>query len=144
MIFEVEESVDAPADAVWQCMTDTARMPRWMSGIEHMRTADGKAIGEGSTLLFVARGAERTTRVSEFEPSRRMTLISTQGPVTATYRYALTPGKNGQPPTRIVLNAACVASGWMAIFMPLLGPLIRKTDGTQLKLLKELVQDEPG
>ena len=137
MIFTVEEWIEASAQEVWQHLAEPAAMSAWMSGIDDMRTADGGPVTEGSELLFVARGKERTSRVVEFHAAEALTLRSAQGPITATYRYRLRPDGAG---CRATLEAECAATGWGRIMVPLIAPLIRRTDGGQMQALKQVVE----
>ncbi len=138
MIFEAEETIQAPVETVWAHMTDPASMAKWMAGIDSMRTADGAPIDAGSQLIFSARGKERKSAVGRFEPRRAMTLISTQGPVTAEYGYRIVDGSHQS--TTVALQADCTARGWFRLFLPLLKPMIRRVDGNQLADLKKLVE----
>ena len=52
--FTDEQSIAAPADAVWTRLTDWSSAPNWMPGVESMR-ADGP-LAVGTVLHFVARG----------------------------------------------------------------------------------------
>lgn len=137
MIFMVEEWIEASAQEVWQHLAEPAAMNAWMSGIDDMRTADGGPMTEGSELHFIARGKERSTRVVEFRAAEALTLRSTQGPITATYRYHLRP--DGAR-CRATLEAECTATGWGRIVVPLIAPLIRRTDGGQMQALKQVVE----
>ncbi len=136
MIFSVEETIEAPVGVVWRHLTDPAIMTAWMSGIEDMRLRDGGVLALGSELVFTARGAKRSTKVVEFIPEQSISLQSVQGPVTATYRYTVAPEGTA---TRVTLQADCAARGLAKLFMPLLRPLIRRTDGGQLKALNTAI-----
>lgn len=138
MIFEAEETIQAPVETVWAHMTDPASMARWMAGIDSMRTADGAPIDAGSQLIFHTRGKERSSDVHRFEPHRAMTLVSIQGPVTAEYGYRIVNGSDES--TTVALQADCTARGWFRLVLPLLKPMIRRVDGNQLLDLKKLVE----
>jgi uncharacterized protein YndB with AHSA1/START domain len=139
VIFQVEETIAASPEDVWHHLTDPDCMTRWMAGAEDMRTVDGQPVRAGSDIVFSARGKERHTRVTEFEQHQCMTLRSTQGPVTAEYRYRIVETTERRK-TTISLQANCTARGVTRIFMPLLKPMIRKADGNQLSDLKRLVE----
>ena len=139
MIFEVEETIDAPVETVWVHLTDPAMMARWMGSVDAMRTADGAPLATGSKLIFSARSKERSSSVDRFEPPRAMTLVSTQGPVTAEFEYRIV--NSGDAGTTVTLQANCMAHGLFRLFLPLLKPMIRRADGNQLARLKSLVED---
>ena len=91
MIFEVEDRIDRSAAEVWRHLTEPDLMAAWMTSVDGLRTADGGPLRDGTRLVFTVRGAERESEVVEFETERLLSLRSTQGPVTATYRYELQP-----------------------------------------------------
>lgn len=138
MIFEAEARIERPAGEVWRHLTDPDLMTAWMTSIDDLKTADGGPLREGSRLVFSARGAERDSDVVEFEAERRIALRSTQGPITATYRYEMRPADGGA--TVVTLRADCVAKGLATLITPLLRPLIRRTDGNQMADLKRAVE----
>ncbi len=139
MIFKVEETINAPVETVWAHMTDPVKMAQWMGSVDAMRTADGAPLAAGSNLIFSARGKERGSMVDRFEPLRAMTLVSTQGPVTAEYEYRIV--NCGDESATVALQADCTARGIFRLFLPLLKPMIRRADGNQLAQLKRLVED---
>ena len=136
-MFSVSEHINADAGVVWKFLSEPKLMERWMPGIERLSTPRGQALSADSTLIFTARGAERTSEVVEFRAGRKITLQSVQVPVTATYRYAITPNGNG---TTVSLEATCLAKGWGKIVIPLIRPMIRKVDGGQLRCLKTTIE----
>ncbi len=140
MIFTVQETINASPETVWHHLTDPASMTRWMAGVNGMRTADGGPVAGGSDLIFIARGKERHSLVAAFEPMRKFTLQSTQGPVTATYVYTLDKADSDRR-TIVRLAADCTARGWARIMMPLLKPAIRRADANQLSDLKNTVEN---
>lgn len=141
MLMTLQQSIAAPRDIVWHHLTDPDSMTRWMNGVDEMRTADGGPLATGAQIVFSARGKTRYTQVTEFEPQRRLIMRSSQGPVTATYVYALTDSER-ENMTIASLEADCTVRGWMRMLMPLLTFAIRRADGNQLSDLKRLVEDQ--
>lgn len=135
-LFTATEKIAAPASVVWRYFADPEAMGRWMPGIDAMHSRDDRPLGPGSEIVFVARGAERTSWVETCQPERELTLRSTQGPVTATYRYRLEPEDGA---TRVTLQARCNAKGLVKIVMPLIAIAIRRVDGKQLVALREAI-----
>ncbi len=140
MTFAVAERIDAAPAKVWHYLTDPALMITWMNGIEAMRSDDGGPLRKGGTLVFTARGKERSSTVIELQREHAMTLRSTQGPVTATYRYRMKPDGDANQGVRMTLEADCRARGPALLFMPLINLMIRRVDSGQLKALKSLVE----
>lgn len=136
MIFEVEQRIAAPVATVWRHLTEPALMGAWMTGIEAIRSQDGRPLALRSRLLFSARGAERTSEVVAYESQRLITLSSSQGPITATYEYSL---RSEGAAAVAKLRADCVAKGPARLIAPLLRPLIRRADQGQLERLKAAI-----
>lgn len=137
---DTEVVIDRPIDVVWRTMTAWDRAGAWMSGVERLE-ADGETV-VGTRLTFRARGKDRPSELVAVEPGRSVTLRSTQGGVTADYRYALTP--EGDDRTRARLVAECRADGAWQLVGPLLRMAIRRTDGGQMAALKATVEGEPA
>lgn len=129
--FVVTETIPHPLEAVWALASDLSHAPRWMSGVDAMRIEGGGPIERGSTLVFVARGAERGSTVARWEPQRCFALRSVQGGVTATYTYTFET--HGQGSTRATLEAVCEFRGAMKLMSPLIGWMVKRTDGGQLR-----------
>lgn len=136
--FAVDERIDAPVPQVWETLTDWSRAPEWMKGVDRL-SADGPT-EVGTTLTFTARGKDRTSEIVEVTPGRAVTLRSTQGKVVADYRYRCRA--DGEA-TRVELVADCRTDGpLMTVLGPLLRYVIRRTDGGQLRALRQLVERE--
>ena len=131
--FSATQTIPATPEAVWSVLTDWDRAPAWL-GIERMRGDSPPRVG--SELTFVARGADRTSTITELEPGRRITMTSTQGPVTAHYRYAVAPEGSG---STVTLEAEVLVKGPLKIMAPIIRGSIAKEDGTQLERLAAAV-----
>ena len=133
----VEEEIPRPAAEVWEALTDWENAYRWMPGIEGMAAYGETAAG--TTLIFRARGAERSSAIVHCDAGKSIVLRSVQGGVTADYRYEV-QDIDGRS-TRVTLVADCQISGlWWRIVSPLLRIAIRLTDGKQLTLLKAMIE----
>ena len=132
-----EEEIQMPASEVWEGLTDWENACKWMPGVEGM-VADGETAA-GTTLTFRARGAERSSTVVHCDTGTSIVLRSTQGGVTADYRYEVhdIDGRS----TRVTLMADCHVTGlWWRIVSPLLRIAIRSTDGKQLRRFNEMIE----
>lgn len=126
-IFAAETTIDQPVDTVWARLTDWATAARWMAGVDALRAEGPTAVG--TTLVFTARGRERTGEIAALEPGRSITLRSRQGGVTADYVYACARQGTG---TRVSLVAACRITGPVRLLGPVIRSAIRRADGGQL------------
>ena len=132
---DVEERVARPAHEVWTHLTDWSRAPAWMRGIDSMTASGPTAIG--TTLAFATRGKTRTSEITRLVPGREVTLTSQQGPVSASYTYSCAADGDG---TRLRLVADCEIRGPLRLLGPLLRAAIRRTDGGQLRDLRQLLE----
>ncbi len=137
--FTVKEVILASPETVWRTLTDFDNAPKWMPSIDRMSLPAGQPLETGTVLKFHARGKDRETRVTALETGRKLALTSTQGGVTATYEYLLTPSGGG---TEITLNAACKAAGLWKIIHPLIVVAMRAADSPQLANLKALIEGD--
>ena len=136
---DTEATIDRPVDEVWKRLTDWDRAGEWMPGVDSLEASGGTVAG--TTLTFRSRGKDRTATLLDVEPGRALTLRSTQGGVTADYRYRLEP--LGEERSRAHLVAVCRTSGLWSVVGPLLRLAIRRTDGSQMQKLKAAVEGDP-
>ncbi len=66
---------------MWAYLTDFRNAKEWMRGIEGMTQTTQGPLEIGTTFRFKARGKEHETRVTAFEPGKRIVVTSTQGGV---------------------------------------------------------------
>jgi carbon monoxide dehydrogenase subunit G len=126
-VFTTETTIGRPADEVWARLTDWDTAARWMPGVQALR-ADGPTV-PGTTLVFTARGSERTGRITAVAAGRSVTLTSSQGGVVVDYVYTCAPHGDG---TRVRLVADCRMTGPVRLLGPVLRYAIRRADGGQL------------
>ena len=140
--FRASEHVERAVEDVWACLTDWQRAPDWMNGIDEMHAIADGPVGEGTRLVFRARGAERASTIVDWSPPRRLALRSRQGGMTATYEYTCEPEDGG---TRLTLKARCEARGFgWRLASPLIQYLMKRTDSGQVAALKRLVEAPLG
>jgi carbon monoxide dehydrogenase subunit G len=133
--FAATETIAAAPERVWSVLTDWNRGPQWLPGVDSMRAPSPLVVG--SLVTFVARGTERSSTVTELQAPRRITLTSTQGPVTAHYSYTLEPASDG---TRLQLVAEVLVRGPLRLLAPVIRRSIAKEDSAQPARLKALVE----
>jgi uncharacterized protein YndB with AHSA1/START domain len=139
-MFIAEARIEAPVDQVWQWLSDPAKMSNWMAGVEGMQLRGGKSMCQGAVLDFRSRGGQHTSEVVDFSEPTRLTLRSTQGQFTATYRYSL--AEDGTS-TLARLEADCHATGWAVLVAPLIRFLASRADRGQMEALRDAVQSAP-
>lgn len=140
--FTVQELINLPIHQVWRFLADIHQAPRWMKGVNHVTfvaPGTGDVIGSRFQLrLAVAGGGrEREIEIVAWEPNHRLTLSSVEGGVSASYEYTLRARGNR---TEIVLRAECSATGLWKLLHPLLRYKMRRLDGDQLKIFKDVIE----
>lgn len=133
--FEVEERIARSPQVVWKRLTDWDHAPQWMNGVDSMLASGATVVG--TTLTFQARGKSRPSEITHVEPGREVTLTSRQGPLTAAYPYACEPDGEG---TRLRLVADCEMRGPLRLLAPLMRRILARTDGGQLRALKNVLE----
>ncbi len=128
--FAAEATIDRPVQEVFARLTDWPRAAEWMPGVESVRA-------DGDVLTVHARGKDRTSRITAYEPGRSVTLTSVRGGVRADYAYTCEPTGTG---TRVSLRADCVTSGAWKFVGGMIRGAIRKADSGQLESFKRVVE----
>ena len=134
--FAVEATIARPADEVWQALTDWSNAHRWMAGVDWLKAEGEEAVG--TRITFRARGQDRTSTITSWQPSRSFVLRSEHGGVTADYEYAIEA--SGADTTQVTLTAECRMQGPWRLLAPLIRMAIRKADRGQLAALKDLLE----
>lgn len=135
LAIDATEPIHATPQEVWSALTDWSGMHRWVTGADGFSGPTPPTTG--GTVTFTARGAQRSSTISELDPGRALTLTSVQGPVTAHYRYTVSPD-GGQ--TVVGLRAEVIVRGLLRVLAPTIRRSIAKEDGGQLARLKALVE----
>ena len=139
--FVVSEIIDRPLDEVWQYLTDFQRAPNWMKGLKSMAPLTDGPVREGSRYAAQLMGpgrAQQENQVVVWQPRERFALEAREGNLIANYEYVCEPIGNR---TRVTLNARCKTKGlvWRAL-RPAITFMMRRTDGSQLQLLKRAIE----
>ncbi len=134
--FSSQAKISESADKVWTILTDWDQAHHWMPGTDWLR-ADG-ATAVGTKLTFHARGKDRPSMIAAIDHGHSIVLRSTQGGVTADYRYQVEAVDENSCVVELV--ADCRTSGAWSLAGPLLRGVMRRTDGKQLELLKKHIE----
>ena len=131
--FVAKETIaEAPAK-VWDYLADFRNADEWMTGVEKMTQKTPGPLEVGTRFSFESRGKVRETQVTALDPGERIALTSTQGGVTATYTYSMSPTDDG---TELTLEAVCKADGLWKLLHPLIVFAMKKSDASHLSNLK--------
>lgn len=133
----VTRTVRTPSSEIWRWLTTPELMSQWMTSVENLRTDDGATIETGSIVRFISRGQEHTSQVVDCRTNEILWLRSTQGPITADYRYVLNDSKVG---CDVTLMMECRARGWARIIVPIISMVAWLTDKSQVDHLKSLAE----
>ncbi len=135
--FRVSARIDRPAHEVWAFLTNFENAEKWMTGVDDMRPVTPGPPRLGARLKFKARGRERESKITAWDPCRRIALTSTRGGITATYEYSLSPASGS---TQLTLEAACQARGFWKLLHPLIVLAMKRNDSTHLAKLKNAIE----
>jgi uncharacterized protein YndB with AHSA1/START domain len=92
-VIEVEHTLQIarPVDEVFAYLTDIERIPEWQASAEEVSVegdlAAGSRIREVRSMM--GRRATSTMEVTEYEPPKRFSLRTVEGPITYTVEHAL-------------------------------------------------------
>ena len=78
--FEASVVIDCPVEEVWKFISDWSNAPKWMPGALEVKQTSAGPLGVGTTLQ--SRWSSRlmahtASRVSEYEPGRKITFWDT-------------------------------------------------------------------
>jgi uncharacterized protein YndB with AHSA1/START domain len=92
-VIEVEHTLEIarPVDEVFAYLTDIQRIPEWQASAE--QTSLEGELGEGARIREVrsmmGRRATSTMEVTEYDPPKRFSLRTVEGPITYAVEHAL-------------------------------------------------------
>ena len=114
----VTRHINAPADAVWKVLIDTAAWPKWgptVAGGE----VDGDALTLGATgRVITPVGIPLPFTITDFEPGRRWAWSVAGVPATA---HAVEPDGDG-------CRASMSAPWWAPAYLPVLAVALARID----------------
>jgi uncharacterized protein YndB with AHSA1/START domain len=137
--------IERPLDEVFAFVADLTHDPQWFRGVLSSRLVSAVQEGPGAeyeqvTRLFgwpfVAR-----VRVTEYDPPRRMALVTRRSATPFTAVYTFEPVAGG---TRYTLDATVVGAGFYRLFGPTFLPLLRRATRSRMLDLKRLLESGAG
>ena len=133
MSLSVSEVIDHSPELVWAVVTDWSKARYWL-GVENLRPLEEGSVGEGTRLIFSARGQAQPMTITRWQPNEALTLESPQGGLTAVYEYSFSEQEGS---TRVELRAQCTANGrFWKLVLPVLSWLLVRSERGQLAALK--------
>ncbi len=142
----LEKSIDVrqPVERVFAYVTSTEHFPEWASAIVEVRQTSPGPAGQDATYAIVAkflgRRIETATRVTAYEPPRRVVYATTFGPLPAEATWTLEPRPDGTRLTYSVEADEAAARRLFKLAQPLLVAAARRQWTSDLETLKDLLE----
>ena len=134
--------IDRPREVVAKFASDPSNAPRWYVNIKSVEWKTPPPLGVGSQVAFVAHFLGRqmayTYKVTEFVPSERMVMATTEGPFPMETSYSWQ--SIGDERTEMTLRNRGNPSGFSRILSPLMVPAMRRANRKDLARLKSLME----
>ena len=106
----VTVEIAAPADRVWEVLTDVEQWPEWTGTVTWVRRLDEGPLRSGSRAKIKQPKIPDTEYVvTELEPDRSFTWVATGPGVTTTARHTLEALPGGG--SRVTLSSRAAGSG---------------------------------
>lgn len=137
-------TIDRPVEQVFAYVTDLRNEPAWHTDVlEAQQTSDGP-IGVGTTYRIRVKPSmgvsEGVQEVIRFEPNRIQVLRGDMGRLRPTITNLVEPADGGTKYTRRI---QIEASGLMGLLLPLVRPMIGKSNTGFVANLKRVLEQEP-
>ena len=134
--------IDRPAAEVFEFVADMAHNPKWQKGQVSCVWTSPPPLAVGSTYDQEARFAGSTIRtsfeVTEFEPGRRIRIVSTSGPMPIDVTRTVDPV--GEDRCEVAAHVQGEPPGVMRLFGGMVDKMVKRNvdaDYTRLKALLE-------
>lgn len=140
-IFTESVTVHGDVDQVFQFFIQLDQYgENWMPGISSIKKSTAGPITTGTEFLFLTRGKEHLSTVTDFHEANQVTLTSVQGGFRADYVYHFK--QTNDETTQVTLQASCEASGMAKLFAPVIRMAIKKADRGQLTNFKRVLEEK--
>ena len=147
MPFDVtaETTIPAPPSAVAAIQFDPTCDSQWIGGVDRVEFESSQPLAIGSRVRriggFLGRRIEWLMRVDAYEPDRLVAMKALESPFPMAVDYRLEPLDGGRA-TRASIRIRGSGRGMYGLPGPLLGPMVRRSVGSDLQRLKRLVEAE--
>lgn len=134
--------IDRPAAAVFDYVADMSNNTAWQQGQVRCDWTSDPPIAIGSTYdqeaRFLGRAIVSNFEVTEFEPGRRIRIVSTGGTMDIDVTRTVTPVEDGGCRVGAIVRGD--APGPMKLLGPLLPVMVRASVRKDYRRLKELLE----
>ncbi|MGH2662488.1 MAG: SRPBCC family protein [Actinomycetota bacterium] len=141
---EVETFVDRPIGEVFAYLADLDNVPRHDPWVEEIEQTSSGPVGVGATWRNVRRMGRRRIEapieVVEYEPDRRLTIVSDSGPIRVKAAQTFESSGTGTLVREVVTMSI---SGPLKIMQPVIGRSLRKQAEETHRRFKEILQQRP-
>lgn len=139
---EVEATLPAPPDVVFEVLADPTTYPDWLVGADHMRSVDPEFPAKGSGFdhsvgLTDPLTVDDRTESLGAEPNRHLALDVHVGPFEARVDFALEPAVGGR--TKLTFTERPL--GAFAAITPLLRPTLHARNATSVSRLRRYLAE---
>jgi uncharacterized protein YndB with AHSA1/START domain len=145
--FSLTITIGQPPAVVFAFLAEPANMPRWYDAVQAVEIVAGAATGVGTRFEIVRSlpggRAINQVEITDYEPGRRITIESQEGPTPFRYRYTLEPSAAG---TRLTLDGRITSAGLadpIARHDTIATQLFKRGMKRNLDVLKDLVESQP-
>jgi len=130
--------IERPAEIVFDYVADMANNPSWQRGQQRCTWTSEPPIAIGSTYdqeaSFLGKAIVSSFEVVEFEPGRRIRIVSTAGTMAIDVTRTVEP--LGDDRCRVGATVLGDPPGVLRLLGPLLSPLVRRSVAGDYKRLK--------
>jgi Polyketide cyclase / dehydrase and lipid transport len=139
--------IEAPPEAVAVVEFDPLRDPEWIGGVRRVELISELPLALGSQVRriggFLGRPIEWVMRVDVLEPSRHVGMHALRSPFPMDVDYILEPTPDGRA-TSASIRIRGAGRGLYGLPSALMGPLVRRSVGADLRRLKRIVEGRSG
>lgn len=141
---EISETIDRPVEEVWAYVSNPQNDVQWQASARDREVITDGPLGTGSRIRgvdqFLGRKAEYVSEITEWEPNRRFSTRTVEGPISSELHVTLEPVESR---TRLT-GEAIAESGLGGFFGKMAEPLVVKIFHRQLQselgTLKDLLE----
>jgi uncharacterized protein YndB with AHSA1/START domain len=142
MRVEASVVVNRPIEEVFAFVSDLTNTPQWATEILEMKKTSEGPVGVGTTFTSAAKmlgqQLENAHEILEYEPSRKLVLNTTAGPISVDAEvFTFEPEAGG---TRITHVIEGDPGGFFKLTGPIVARLMQRQWDTNFDVLKELLE----